>query len=285
MERRPSPDLHRVLVALDASRESLGALEAAARVAARLHAELAGVFVEDIDLFNLAALPFARTVVFGAIHSRKLDPASVEREWRVQAAAARRALERAAVSSQVPWSFRVARGRVEAELMAAALEADLVALGKALRPLTRRRGLGSTTRAMVGAAPVAVLLAGAERRGDLDEVAVLYDGSACSRRALAIAAGLARRDGGNLTILLVGEYEALKAQVIAGLEDLPLTLTFRPRGSMRLAELLVSSRAGFLVVGENCLAGEGLTVADLAEAAHCPVLLVRAPEAKENDAA
>jgi nucleotide-binding universal stress UspA family protein len=272
-------------VALDASRESLAALEAAVRVAARLNAELAGVFVEDIDLFNLAALPFARAFGLTAGQARKLDPESVEREWRNQAAAARRALEQAAAAMQVPWSFRVARGKVQAELMAAALEADLVALGKALRPLTRRRGLGSTTRALVGGAPIAVLLAGEDKRGDLDEVMVVYDGEACSRRALDIAAGLARRDGGNLTILLAGDREALKLEVMARLEGLPLALTFRSGDSGRLAEHLASARPGFLVVGEDCLTNEGQAVADLAESAHCPVLLVRtAPEGQGNAA-
>ena len=48
----------RILVALDASAHSHAALAAAVALAARLHAEIEGLFVEDINLLRLAELPF-----------------------------------------------------------------------------------------------------------------------------------------------------------------------------------------------------------------------------------
>ena len=50
----------RILVALDASPRSLAALSTAGALAAELDAELSGLFVEDINLQRLLALPFAR---------------------------------------------------------------------------------------------------------------------------------------------------------------------------------------------------------------------------------
>ena len=54
--------LRRIVVGLDAGPRDRAALEAAAQLAARMQAELVGLFVEDIDLLHLAGLPFAREV-------------------------------------------------------------------------------------------------------------------------------------------------------------------------------------------------------------------------------
>jgi nucleotide-binding universal stress UspA family protein len=54
----------RILVALDASVNSLAAIEQAATLAANLEAEQLGLFVEDINLLRIATLPFARQICF-----------------------------------------------------------------------------------------------------------------------------------------------------------------------------------------------------------------------------
>jgi hypothetical protein len=58
-DRAVSPDLRRVLVALDASASSRAALEAAVRWARRGDGEVVALFVEDDDLLRLAAWPRA----------------------------------------------------------------------------------------------------------------------------------------------------------------------------------------------------------------------------------
>ena len=84
----PTPGgFRRILVALDASRESDAALAAAAELAQQLDAELMGLFIEDIDLLNLAALPFSREVAVLSLSGRGLDPERVARELRSKAAA------------------------------------------------------------------------------------------------------------------------------------------------------------------------------------------------------
>ena len=59
--RANDPSL-RILVALDASPYSHAAIEVATILAADLRAELQALFIEDIDLLRLAALPFTREV-------------------------------------------------------------------------------------------------------------------------------------------------------------------------------------------------------------------------------
>ena len=71
----------RILVAIDTSPHGSAALEAAARLATELRAELEGLFIEDINLLRLAGLPFAREIQLGDgvlfYHSRVVPPAVV----------------------------------------------------------------------------------------------------------------------------------------------------------------------------------------------------------------
>ena len=76
-EAKPESSSRRILVVLDASPFGLEALEAAAGLAARLRAELQGLFVEDVDLLRLAGLPFARELAYSS-SQRRLDVATME---------------------------------------------------------------------------------------------------------------------------------------------------------------------------------------------------------------
>ena len=276
------PLVRRILIGLDATGESLAALEVAAQVAARLEAELAGLFVEDVDLLRLAALPYAREVGFGGGQGRRLDPATVERQMRGQAAAARRALAETAERRHLRWSFRVARGRVEAELMAAAAESDLVALGKAFRPLTRRARLGRTARAVATGAPAAVLLAArgpsVPARPGRETILVTYDGSPCAERALMIAARLARAARGGFVVFLVDvpgapapRREAAEARIARS----GVVARYRHVEPALLPAALQEEHGTFLVVAEGCLPADEARVQRMIEAVACPVLLIR----------
>ena len=132
--------LRRIVVVLEPQARALGALDAAARLAARMQAELDGLFIEDEGLLRLAALPFAREIGFSSASARTLDVPGVERWLRALADEMRRGLAAAADRSTVArWSFRVARGAPLTELRAAALAADLLltAHGNALNVIWR----------------------------------------------------------------------------------------------------------------------------------------------------
>lgn len=118
--------IRRIIIGLEPAPRSRATLEAAARLAAQLEAELVGLFVENINLLHFAALPFAREVGFASASRRALDLEGMERSLRGLAREARQML--AAVAGRVPvrWSFRVARGTAAGELLAAAADADLV---------------------------------------------------------------------------------------------------------------------------------------------------------------
>ncbi len=278
-EQNDELTIRRILVALDASHHSLAALEAAAELAASLEAELQGLFVEDANLLRVARSPAAREVQYPFVATARLDRARMERQLRAQATQARQALAAACGPRQIKWSFRVVRGEVTPEVLAAALDADLLILGKASRPLTRRMRLGSTARAAAARAPHSVLLL---RRdvGIRPPVVVTYDGSPTARQALIMATRLAQRKGGYLVVLILAdapdEAQRLRAQAANWLRGRELVMRYRQLAGAGAATLIQEVRAegsGVLVLSSTTLPPEPLQT--LLDEVDCPVLLVR----------
>ncbi len=201
----PSP-LRRIVVALDASAHSHAALEVAVMLALRLRAEIQAVFVEDINLLRLTELPFAREVRFGQAGAYPVQSDDVQRGLRARAAVLRRQVEEVAEQSKVSSTFRVVRGAVVGEVLTAALEADLLALGRLGHAVARRSRLGSTAQAAVARAVSAVLLVHPALENG--PVLMLFDGSAAAARALALA-GEVIGDSNDLRVLVWGPEESV----------------------------------------------------------------------------
>ncbi len=195
--------IKRILVALDSSPHSRAALESAATLAERLDAELLGVFVEDIDLMQLAALPFARELGITSAGYRTLDPHAMARSLNAQAQKARAALRTVALHHHVHWTFRSMRGRVLDELRAASSDVDLIALGSAGHMAASGRRLGSTARNLVTCVTCSVLIEHARKHRGAS-LLLLYEDSASADAALARAQDLAVARDGALLIALVG---------------------------------------------------------------------------------
>jgi nucleotide-binding universal stress UspA family protein len=215
----------RILVALDASPQSQVALRAAARLAAAIHAELQGLFVEDTNLFLLCNGPFCREIGLRTATVRQLESQTIERQMRVMAAEMRRSL---AGEAQVRWSFQVARGAVEKELLTAAEHALLLSLGRTGWLAGKR--LGSTTRAIVEHTMRPLLILGSHDRLT-HPLTVIYNGSVSAERALALAVRLAQHDSQKLHVLLVGretEVTEQQARISAFLQTHQVQPTFVP---------------------------------------------------------
>jgi nucleotide-binding universal stress UspA family protein len=274
--------LERILVALDTSAHGRAALEAAARLAADLEAELLGLFVEDANLLRLAGLPFARQAMTAPAREEPLEEDRMARALRAEAEQLRRALAAEATRYRIRWSFRVARGAVGQEVLAAAEQVDLVVLGSAGRNPRTGTGLGSTARTLARQAPhsVAFLNAGAAAGRP---VVALYDGTPRAELALAIAARLAREDHQNLvvlvpTTLLPADLERVTAALASRLTALGVRARVL-RAAVADAETLagmVRATGGRLLVlpAGHALAGEE-TLAQLLGRAGCPVVLAR----------
>ena len=204
MNERPGEiTFRRILVALDASSENRAALEAAVDLAARMEAELLGLFVEDVNLLRLARLSSAREVRFARTLGAPPSMGAIRRGLKVQAATARRALEAAAARRGLRWSFRVARGNVAVEILAVAPEVDLMIVGRTGGPLHSHARMGANALAVAAGAPRAVLVPG--RIVSDGPTLAVYDESPMASRALATAA---RLTGGEGMVVLVPDVAA-----------------------------------------------------------------------------
>ena len=275
------PHIRRILVALDASSGSLAALEGAATLAVRLNAELLGLFVEDEDLLALAALPFAEEVEVHSAITRPLTSEGMEQRMRAQARRAAEALSLVAGGHRLRWAFRVVRGAVTREVLAAMEDADLVALGGIGRRATRSGRLGDTALEAIlrGERPVLLLAPGGAIR---EPIAVVYSDHAAAGQAIDIAARLAKRDGGSLRVILVADdAEAgarLQQEAIARLEAYGVKGHFRKvrtGGADALFYALRLERAGTAVLTDSADAHGSEVARRLVEGQSCAVILVR----------
>jgi nucleotide-binding universal stress UspA family protein len=271
-----SGKITRILVAVDASPLSLAALEAAAELAASLQAELLGLYIEDINLLRAADSPFAREVGHFSGSIRDLDSQRLQRQLRSQANRVRRRLSQLAERSQIRWSFRVTRGAIDAELLSAASDVDLVILGRA--GWSGKRRLGSTAQAMASRAPSPALLH-APRTAPEPAVLVVYDGSQVAQRALTTAANLILGQEGFLTVAIIAadHEEARRLQIEAAIWLRSRDLQARYRWLFEVDEEKVKKLMSVegectLVLPVSMLEAEDLV--NLLHGLKCPVMVV-----------
>lgn len=266
--------VRRVLVAIDGSPGSRAAAAAAARVAAALETDLAGLFVEDHALVRLGDAAHAHQVALHADRAWRVTGPEIERQLRAQAVRARRALALVAEREGVVSSFRVCRGAVALEVLAETGEEDLVIVGRTGWSHGRRRRLGSTARALLERRPGLVLLLDRGTRVS-PPPAVLFDGGEKAVEALHLAERLARPVAGGLIVLATDpEARALAARQLGPRADLARFERAGP-GRDSLAAAAESLRIGLLVLpaGESGPTGDELC--DLLAQLRCPVLVVR----------
>jgi nucleotide-binding universal stress UspA family protein len=272
--------IRRILVALDASPHSEAALDAAAQLAARVSAELEGLFIEDINLLRLAELPFAREVGFFTAAGRRLDTRELERQLRAQARRVHARLTAIAERDRLQWSFRVTRGAIATELLEASSGADLVILGRSGWSPRRGGRLGSTARTLAFGAPTLTLVLQKGTCLGLPVLAV-YDGSPLSEKALAAAAFLARQEEGPVTVILVDdgpEARALRQQATDQLDERGVQARFRKleRSNVRwLARLVREEGCGTLVLPAKSTLLQEEALLALVDEIDAPVLFVR----------
>jgi nucleotide-binding universal stress UspA family protein len=204
----------------------------------------------------------------------------MEAALRLQASQARQALEAAASRARAQWSFQIVRGQVTASILAAALEADLLAMGRIGRPISSRSHLGSSARAAMGGTGGSVLVM--KQGGHLHyPVLVTFDGSAAARQALKAAAQLSQASGDNLNVLLLGKVEErpdLEQEAAALLEKMGVNISFHGMADMSVAKLVAMIETAddcVLVLGGDNPLLEADNIQELLDRTDCPVMLVR----------
>ncbi len=265
--------LRRILVALDSAPQSSRSLESGAELAARLEAELFGLFVEDADLLRAAAVPLTRHVNLLTGVADVLDSVATEAQLARTAEAARARLEAVATKRRVRWSFTTVRGAMHAELETATGEADLLVI----RGATALRDRDLSLRAQRAGA-VLVIPPGTQLS---HPVSVCIDDSPGAVDALQLGATLAAGGDADMEILISADDEGICGELEQGvrreLQGSSVKFSFRrisPAGVRGLVPLLRRRKQGCLVICSASLPAD-LDARALAADLQLPVLMIR----------
>jgi len=273
--------IRRILLALDTATHSLAAFEATTALAARLDAELHALFVEDINLLRLAALPFARETRLTSATTRRLQNSEMEHALRAEAMRAQATLATVATRLHVRWSFQVTRGQVAAQVRAVAMETDLVAFifsGGVPAGLTQ---VAATMETLMRGAPCPLLML-PPGAGIRPPFVVVYDGTPASARALRLAAQLAQAEVTGVTVLLAAieppVLRRLRSEADALLADSKVTAQYPllPRADAAdVARVVRAASAGTLLMAADSPVFDGDARRRLLGELECAALLTR----------
>lgn len=258
----------RILVALDASRRSVRALDLAAALAARRNAELVALVVENVNLFNLAELPFAMEIDCMLGVERKVDPSSMMHSMQLCISHVREMLAQLSSSKRVQSSLTVVRGHYMREAISAASEIDVLFLGQA----PYRAGYSLKTSGTKEE----------KRTADLQmPVWALFDGTETSKRALTLAGDLAHSEQRRLMIALQADsgkdVGRLRREAAAHLGDIKFECRGIANTAAGIADLLeIIKREGAALVVTDRQYGEKADeiLKMLLEGIECPVVVV-----------
>ncbi|MBL8837255.1 MAG: hypothetical protein JNL66_13465 [Alphaproteobacteria bacterium] len=277
--RRGEDGIDRLVVALDLAAQDMAEIGMAADLAARFGAALEGIFIEDANLFRLAALPVARQIAMGPPTAGSMfDPAQLESDLRALARRAEDAVSIAAKRAGVRWSFRAVRGAVPSAVIAAVASRDLLVLAA---PTRARPALGSLgpllCRAALEAERSFALLsrpAGLQR-----PLVVLGTDARLAIAALGVASQLLAGGGRTLDIALAaGTVDGIEAAATAWLRERGIEPRIRRVAAATVAQiqqaaLSAGNDALILAADLSCLAAGGAE--SLAAGSPCPVIVVR----------
>jgi hypothetical protein len=290
----PDAVFERILVAMDSALRGDALLESAARLAAFAHVELTALFIEDPEVLQLAALPFACELDRASGALRAIEPESLEREMQAQARMLRRCVEGLREKHGIRANLRVVRGEFAAVALEAAVEGDILFFGAGTQVplLPRTRGRERTGERLRFDVP-----------GDAP-VCVYFDNTPSARRAARLAGSWARAWGRRLWILAASGKDSGDAARESGGADAVIVVladdhmdvggsaasgdctdaggkatpgavagTAAEAGERPLREVLARSRCALLVLPRS-QDGARLRRGGLLDAVSCPVVLV-----------
>jgi hypothetical protein len=260
------------------------ALEAAICVAQAFQSEIESLFVEESQLYELAAFPFAREISLSGRASRALTLADMERQMRMVAGALQRQVESLARLADVPVRRRVVRAAPVDALARACAETgpwNVVALAEAFQPGCAP-ALRELFQSVTGA--TGIVIAGPKAKRTTGPVTAVVEDTDRLSAILRAAERLAAVTGGGIELLaiaatgeLVHELEGQARLLVARQDGVRIAgLVVHSGAEAAVAETLRRLHSGFVVAqfGGLVVPAEG-DLKPLAAALECPLFLVR----------
>ncbi|MEM8837544.1 MAG: hypothetical protein AAGE89_05590 [Pseudomonadota bacterium] len=201
-EDKPKRTPRRILAGFGSAGDEIRTLDAALALARALHAEVAGHFIEEAGLINMASLPFTRIVRSHGRAVKDVGASDMEREITEAGKAWRRRLAAGARRHQLSYSFAITRGDYCIELKKAASPRDIVIVNPENVFRSRRDALLSALDAAEDAAG-AVLI---PRRAfqNMGPVVLIASEGAPSDTALQIVEEIAKAEDRKVVIVTPG---------------------------------------------------------------------------------
>ncbi|MDG4867622.1 universal stress protein [Guyparkeria sp. 1SP6A2] len=273
-----------IVVLLDSSPASTGALTTAARLARRQDSELVALFIEDNNLSRSAEYAFVREISALSGNALPFDAQTLTNRLRHQREHIAALLEEEASRGALRWRLQVASGGIHQTTSRAAAEtgAELIVLGKAGWSAGRGARLGSTARQLLLETGCSLMLwEGRQPLGDdqaEDPVQALIMDPAETSAIVRAATALALASEHPLQLLVSRTIDPSRLRsLVAELERLSITVTTQTliEQSLRgVAHALHTQPGSELVIGRHTAELLGCNSSDLITLATAPVLVV-----------
>lgn len=248
--------IREILVAIDTSRHSHAALEAAASLARAMEANIQGIFVHDEIWNRVSRLPSISAINTLTGQVSPFEDDTMQERAKLLENRLRQRLQNIGRRYQITHSWHSSHGKVEEEILKAGRETDLITIG--LKGASaRRKILGSSARRVIEQTekPILILKEGLRLGATISAV---YDGSKESKKGIVMALSIAERNESTLTILFVNNDPEKRKERIKELENIlrettifaEIELLDQPNAG-QFFNSLNQQKSGLLIVPKN----------------------------------
>lgn len=211
--------IQRILVAVDNSKKSVAALEAAAILARLTKANIEGLYVQEERWHSLDDRP-AATLIDGLTgKAQTLEKNGLKHEAELIAQRLKKQLRSYSRRHKVKHQWKSVRGKAIEEILKASKKADLITIGCRSNAMLQQKKLGSTTKAIIKQTnkPVLVLT---DKLLLNRTIAVVYDGSKESKRSLKMGLYIAQKKKSSLFVFAVNNRKHNRNSELKKIEQL-----------------------------------------------------------------
>ncbi|MCP4317266.1 MAG: hypothetical protein GY789_14950 [Hyphomicrobiales bacterium] len=268
----------RVLAGFGSMADELPTIDAAMILARALEADITGCFVEDADLLNLAALPFAKAIRPSDRSVLQIEREQMEQQFSRAASNWQRTLFARSSHSSVRCSFKIMHGAYSTEIAREAVASDIVVINPLNLPYRAPNAASLLWHAIDEAMGMVIM---PERSQWLPNgpVVLLISGSNADRSVLTIANRIARATGNQTVILTTDAAEGTRQQIrdtafeiFASEADIRLVAESRlETAAVRIAEL----RPSFVILQPSKTSLSDASIALLLNSSQAPLMLMR----------